>query len=265
MTGDRGIRLALCQMKVTETKEANLEKAALFIARAKDGGADIVVLPEMFNCPYDKAYFGRYAEDEDGSTVRFLREQSEGVLLIGGSIPEREGDLVYNTCFVFEDGRLLGRYRKIHLFDVDYDGFRYKESESIAPGTTPLVVDSRYGRIALAICFDLRFPDLFRTLEKASPFLYVLPAAFNKISGPAHYRLLGRARALDQESFLALCSPASNPDGPYDPYGHSLVVGPWGEVLGELDDGEGLLLQQIDPKKVDEIRRKLPLKKQSID
>ena len=265
MTGARELRIALCQMKVAADKESNHAKAALFIERARESGSEIVVLPEMWGCPYDKSYFRDFAEEQGGSGYTFLQQQSRGILLIGGSLPELEGDRIYNTCYVFEDGRLLGKYRKIHLFDVSYDGFRYKESDTISPGQELLVVKSRSGDIAIALCFDLRFPELFRELEERNPFLYVLPAAFNKISGPVHYRILGQVRALDQESYVALCSPASDPEGPYDPYGHSMVIDPWGLVLNELDGCEGIALQTINLDRVNEIRGKLPLKKQFID
>ena len=265
MTGAREIRIALCQMKVAADKAANRSKAAAFIQRARLSGAEIVVLPEMWGCPYDETYFRDFAEAEGGDGYRFLEEQSKGILLIGGSLPELDGGRIYNTCYLFEDGRFLGKYRKIHLFDVAYDGFQYKESETISPGQDPLVVETRFGAIGIAICFDLRFPDLFRELERRNPFLYVLPAAFNKVSGPVHYKVLGQARALDQESYVALCSPASDPEGPYDAYGHSMVIDPWGLVLNELDGDEGIALQTIRLDRVNEIRGKLPLKKQFID
>jgi predicted amidohydrolase len=251
-------------MKVAPKKEKNLETASLFIERAKLSDAEIIVLPEMFNTPYTKAYINNNAEENQGVTYKFLKEASKGIILIGGSIPEKSGDKVYNTTYAFENGVELGKYRKINLFDVDYDGLSYHESDFITPGNDYTVIETSVGRIGLAICFDLRFPELFKRLEEKNPFLYVVPGAFNNISGPAHYQLLGRARALDSQSYFLLCSPASDNEAEYCPYGHSMVVDPWGKVLSELDDGEGIILQNIEIDYVNEIRNKLPIKKQLI-
>lgn len=258
------MKIALCQTKVAPSKEKNLEIASLFIERAKLSDAEIVILPEMFNTPYTKSYIRNNAEEDHGGTYEYLLEASKGIILIGGSIPEKSGDRIYNTTYAFENGVELGKYRKMNLFDVDYDDLSYHESEFITPGKTYTVIKTSLGKIGLAICFDLRFPMLFQELEKDNPFLYVVPGAFNKISGPAHYQLLGRARALDTQSYFALCSPASDSNAEYSPYGHSMVIDPWGRVLNELDDNEGIILQDIEIEYVNEIRSKLPIKKKLI-
>lgn len=258
------MKIALCQMKISPSKEKNLEIASLFIERARLSDAEIIVLPEMFNTPYTKSYIRNNAEEYHGITFKFLQEASKGIILIGGSIPEASGDKIYNTTYAFEDGVELGRYRKINLFDVDYDDLSYHESDFISPGSKEIVIETSLGKIGLAICFDLRFPELFQRIEKENPFLYVVPGAFNKVSGPAHYQLLGRARALDTQSYFALCSPASNSEAEYCPYGHSMVIDPWGKVLNELDDDEGIILQNIEIDYVNEIRSKLPIKKELI-
>lgn len=258
------MNIALCQMKVAPSKEKNLEIASLFIERAKLSEADIVILPEMFNTPYTRSFIRNNAEEYLGTTYQCLKEASKGIILIGGSIPEKSGNKIYNTTYVFENGVELGKYQKINLFDVDYDDLSYHESEFIAPGKEYTVISTSLGKIGLAICFDLRFPDFFQKLEKENPFLYVVPGAFNKISGPAHYQLLGRARALDTQSYFALCSPASDKDAEYCPYGHSMVIDPWGKVLNELDDSEGIIIQSIEIEYVNEIRSKLPIKKKLI-
>ena len=258
------MKIALCQMKVAPSKEKNLEIASLFIERAKLSDAEIIVLPEMFNTPYTNSYISNNAEEYHGTTYEFLKEASKGIILIGGSIPEKSGDKIYNTTYAFENGVELGKYRKINLFDVDYDDLSYHESDFISPGTEYTVIETSIGIIGLAICFDLRFPKLFQKLEEKNPFLYLVPGAFNNISGPAHYQLLGRARALDTQSYFALCSPASDKEAEYCPYGHSMVIDPWGKVLYELDDGEGIILQNIDKEYVNQVRNKLPIKKQLI-
>lgn len=258
------MKIALCQMKVFPSKEKNLEIASLFIERAKLSDAEIIILPEMFNTPYTRSYIGNNAEEEHGTTYEYLLEASKGIILIGGSIPEKSGDHIYNTTYAFENGVELGKYRKVNLFDVDYDDLSYHESEFISPGEDYTVIETSVGKIGLAICFDLRFPKLFQELEKDNPFLYVVPGAFNKVSGPAHYQLLGRARALDTQSYFALCSPAADKEAEYCPYGHSMVIDPWGKVLNELDEREGIILQDIEIEYVNEIRSKLPIKKKLI-
>lgn len=258
------IKIALCQFKVVDNKEQNIDKAAKFIAKAKDMGANIVVLPEMFNCPFDPDLFPLYGEKDGGSTYRFLKEVSKDILLIGGSIPETEGENLYNTSYVFENQKLIGKYRKINIFDVSYGDYVYQESKTITSGKVPLTVKTSFGTIGIAICFDLRFTSLFQELEKDNPFLYVVPAAFNQISGPAHFKLLGRSRALDAQSYLVLSSPSSNTQTKYNPYGHSMVINPWGEVLNELGAEEGIALQVIHKEYVNEVRNKLPIKKKLI-
>lgn len=258
------IKIALCQFKVEDNKDNNLQKAALFIAKAKEAKADIIVLPEMFNCPFDSQLFSKYAEREGDTTYNFLKEQSNNVLLIGGSIPEKYENKIYNTSYIFENENLLGKYRKINLFDVSYKNINYIESATVSPGTKHMVIDSKFGKIGIAICFDIRFPGIFTAMEQDNPFLYVIPAAFNHLSGPAHFKLLGRSRALDTQSYIVLCSPASNTNTSYDPYGHSMIIDPWGDVLNELDSDEGIGIQIIDTDFVNEIRAKLPIKKKLI-
>ena len=259
------IKIALCQFKVVEDKEQNMDKAVKFIAKSKDMGGNIVVLPEMFNCPFDPDLFPAYGEKDGEETYRFLEQASKDIVLVGGSIPEIEVENLYNTSYIFENQKLIGKYRKINIFDVSYDNHVYQESKTIASGKVPLTIKTSFGTIGIAICFDLRFPSLFQELEKDNPFLYVVPGAFNQISGPAHFKLLGRSRALDTQSYLVLCSPASNIDTKYDPYGHSMIIDPWGEVLNELGAEEGIALQVIHREYVNKVRSKLPIKKKLIN
>lgn len=260
------IKIALCQFKVIDNKKQNIEKANLFIKKAKEANSQIIVLPEMFNCPFDTKLFPKYAEKDYSDTYNFLEKASEDIILIGGSIPEIDHEnKIYNTSYIFENGSLIGKYRKINMFDVSYKNQSYKESDSITSGDKPLTVETSLGNIGIAICFDLRFPLLFQQLEKDNPFLYIVPAAFNNTSGPDHFKLLGRSRAIDTQSYVALCSPAGNLETTYNPYGHSMVIDPWGKVLNELEADEGIAIQVIDKKYINEIRQKLPLKKKLIN
>lgn len=265
MTENKIIKIALCQFKIIEDKDQNIDKAAKFIDKSKDIGGNIIVLPEMFNCPFDPELFPDYGEKDNETTYKFLEKSSKEIILIGGSIPEIDGKNLYNTSYIFENQKLIGKYRKINIFDVSYDDHIYQESKTITSGNASLTVKTSLGIIGIAICFDLRFPLLFQELEKDNPFLYVVPGAFNQISGPAHFKLLGRSRALDTQSYFALCSPASNNKTKYNPYGHSMLIDPWGEVLNELGAEEGIALQIIHKEYVNKVRNKLPIKKRLIN
>ena len=259
--------LALCQnTTLSQDRRDNLKEAAEQIKQAAGEGAQIVALPEMFTTPYQRKHICRNAEKPDGETAEALSclAAELGICLIGGSIPEIEGDALYNTCFVFgPDGRLLGKHRKTHLFDVDIKGrIRFIESEIFRPGDQATVIDTAFCKIGIGICYDARFPEYFRRLALMGARLVVLPGTFNMTTGPAHWELTMRARALDNQLYFAAVSPARDPEGPYVAYGHSCVVNPWGEVLGSLDEKKGILHSQIDLDYVEEVREQLPLLKQ---
>lgn len=258
-------QLALCQMKVEMDKQKNLGKAESMIRTAAGRGARLVALPEMFNCPYSNKYFREYAEEGTGETVRLLSSLAKelNIILIGGSIPELDNDKVYNTCFSFDNtGQLIGRHRKIHLFDIDVKGgIRFMESETLTPGDTMTILDTEFCKIGVAICYDVRFPELFRKMALADARLVILPGAFNMTTGPAHWDLTMRARALDNQIYFAAVSPARDTDGPYQAYGNSCVVNPWGEFCGRTDAGESIVYAEINLDYVDDIRNQLPLLK----
>lgn len=257
------LKLALCQMKVEKDKQKNLQTACRLVQEAAQSGAQLVCLPEMFCCPYDNACFADYAEPMDGEIVHALSEAARrtGCVLIGGSFPEREGGKLYNTSPVFSSkGELLGRHRKLHLFDIDVEGgVRFQESDVLSAGNSCTLIDTEYGNIGVAICFDVRFPELFRRMALRGAELVFLPGAFNPTTGPAHWELTMRARALDNQLFVAACAPALDPEASYHSYGHSCVVNPWGEVVAGLGDQPGILSAEIDLAQVEKVRRELPL------
>lgn len=257
--------IALCQMKVSEDKKENLVKAEAMIREAVEKGAQVVALPEMFNCPYSNKYFREYAEDESGETVKRLSSIAKelGIYLIGGSIPEIEEDKVYNTCFSFDkQGGIIGRHRKAHLFDINVKGgISFKESDTLTPGNEITLIDTDFGKIGVAICYDVRFPEMFRSMALSGAKLIVLPAAFNMTTGPAHWDLTMRARALDNQVYFAAVSPARDVEGPYQAYGHSCLVSPWGEFCGKTDSLESIVFGRIDTDHIDSIREQLPLLK----
>lgn len=257
------LKLSLLQLRVTADKAENLRAAAEAVADAARRGAELVMLPEMFCCPYDNACFPRYAEPRGGGIYSALQTMAREnrVYLIGGSLPEREDGRIYNTSFVFApDGAELARHRKVHLFDIDIPGGqRFLESEVLSPGEGGTVFDTPWGRFGLCICFDLRFPALARELAEAGAQAIFVPAAFNCTTGPLHWELLFRARAVDQELFTVGCSPARDETAGYVAYGHSLVVDPWGRVLAEAGAGAESLDAELELSEVAAMRRQIPV------
>ncbi|WP_088370149.1 nitrilase-related carbon-nitrogen hydrolase [endosymbiont 'TC1' of Trimyema compressum] len=198
------INLALCQFQTAGDKQLNLQKAKAFIQMAKDKEANIIALPEMFNCPYEGISFRKFAELEGEETFKLLEEMSKDIVLIGGYIPEKDKEgFCYNTSYIFENGKLIGKHRKIHLFNIDFNNIKMHESDYLKPGQETTVVNTSFGPIGIAICFDIRFPEIFLEMNKKEPFLYVIPSTFNKVTGPAHFKLLGRSRAVDFQSFCS--------------------------------------------------------------
>ncbi|MDR3270044.1 MAG: carbon-nitrogen hydrolase family protein [Peptococcaceae bacterium] len=259
------VKIALCQMMVKTSKTENQAKALEMIAKAKQKAAQIVVLPEMFNCPLVHKYYKEFAEEiPGGETVRLLAEAArrEKVFLVGGSIPERgEEDKIYNTALIINDrGELVAKYRKLHLFDVRLkNGFQYHESATMSAGDQIMVVDSPWGKIGVLVCYDLRFPELTRLMAMAGAKMIIAPAAFTKNTGVSHWEVLFRGRAVDNLLFVLGCSPARDPNAPYVVYGHSIAVNPWGQVIGELGEEEGLLIVDAELDEIKVARQSLPV------
>lgn len=263
---DSTVNLALCQMKVSDNKDSNIDRAVKMIEECSKNGTDIAILPEMFNCPYDNSKFRNYAEDiQNGKTIKSISKAAKefGVHVIAGSIPEICEDKLYNTCFVIDDnGNIIGRHRKLHLFDINIPGkIEFRESDTLSPGNDITVVDTRFCKIGIAICYDIRFPELFRLMAKKGAQLMAVPAAFNMTTGPLHWELLMRARAVDNQIFVAAVSPARDENANYVAYGNSIVVDPFAAILGRLGSEEGILYKEIDILKLSKIRDELPLTK----
>jgi omega-amidase len=235
------------------------------IKDAAEGGADIIILPEMFNCPYDSSLFSRFSESYPAETANFLSKLARlhSVYIIGGSIPEREGNALYNTSYSFDrKGNLIGRHRKIHLFDVEIEGgVSFKESETITAGNEVTVIETEFCKIGIAICYDMRFPELIRKMVLCGAKIIIVPAAFNMTTGPAHWHILARTRALDNQVYFIAAAPARDKEASYTAYGHSLVANPWGDIISEASENEEIIFSEIDLGFVDKIRRELPLLK----
>lgn len=253
-------------MDVVDNKTQNLQKAEKMIREVVSEGAQIVMLPEMFNTPYQNDKFDEYSENDEGITVKLLSTLAAelNILLIGGSISEKEKGKLYNTSYIFDQkGKRIGKYRKMHLFDIDVPGkVRFMESDTLTPGNEVLVLDTVFGKIGIAICFDIRFPEVFRKMALEGAKYVFIPAAFNTTTGPAHWHILTKARALDNQMFLSIASPARSEVLSYKAYGHSLVVSPWGDIQGELSEKEGTLLVDINEEIIEQVRAEIPVLKQ---
>ncbi|PIA27730.1 hypothetical protein AQUCO_07600114v1 [Aquilegia coerulea] len=201
-------KIALCQLSVTEDKERNISHARKAIEEAAEKGVDLVLLPEIWNSPYSNDSFPIYAEDIDSGgdaspSTAMLSEVAHRlqITIVGGSIPERSGGRLYNTCCVFgKDGKLRAKHRKLHLFDIDIPGqITFKESKTLTAGENPTIVDTDVGRIGIGICYDIRFEELAMLYAARGAHLLCYPGAFNMTTGPLHWELLQRARATDNQ------------------------------------------------------------------
>lgn len=258
------MRAALIQSPVHREKQANLRKLEQYLESLDKEQPDLVVLGEMFACPYDTACFPEYAEREGEKTWRELSRlaRQHRIYLAAGSVPEKDGrGRIYNTAYVFDrEGRQIGKHRKVHLFDIQVEGGQhFKESDTLSPGEGYTVFDTEFGRVGICVCFDFRFPELARAMVLSGAKLILVPAAFNMTTGPAHWELMFRSRAVDNQCFTAGISTARDERSGYVAWGHTILVSPWGEVLGELEEKEGILIRDIDLGRADEVRRQLPL------
>ncbi len=258
-------KVALVQMKVVDSKEENIKKAKSMVRQAVKNKAQLVVLPEIFNCPYSNASFPLYAETFPGETSLEMMQLAKecSVVLLAGSIPEKDGDKIFNTSYIYsERGELLGRHRKMHLFDINVEGGQYfKESDVLTPGEDFTLVDTSLGKIGMAICYDVRFPEYFRILSQRGADLIVLPAAFNMTTGPAHWEISLRMRAVDNQVYMAAAAPARVENQSYVSYANSMIVDPWGKVLENAGIDENIIYAEIDKTKIKKIRQQLPLLK----
>ncbi|SDY26583.1 carbon-nitrogen hydrolase family protein [Tindallia californiensis] len=259
-------RLSICQMMVKNNKKENLQKAEFMIRKAvSDVNSQIVVLPEIFNSPYSIECMEKTAEEEGGITTRMLSSLAKElkITLIGGSIAEKADGKIYNTSYTYNTiGKCIGKHRKIHLFDVDIkNGVRFMESDLLSAGNKVTVFDTAYGKVGIAICFDMRFPELIRLMALQQARIIIVPAAFNTTTGPAHWHETIKMRAVDNQVYFVAASPARNEEAEYHAYGHSTICDPWGTVLASTDEKESIVTTEILPDRVDSIRNQLPLLK----
>jgi len=259
------MRAAAVQLNSTEDKDRNLETADRLTRAAAADGAELVVLPEKFNVLGTHDHYRRGAEPiEGGRTIDWARATARelGLDLVAGSIPElRDGrDKLSNTSVhVGPDGEIKGVYRKIHMFDVVVGGQTYRESESEEAGEE-IVLSETAGHtpLGLTVCYDLRFPELYRILAVKGARIIALPAAFTKITGQAHWEILIRARAIENQAFVVAADQIGRSPGDHDSFGGSIIVDPWGEVLAKAPDEETFIAADLDLSRQEEIREQLP-------
>jgi predicted amidohydrolase len=259
------LRVACVQLKASADKAETIERAGILVARAASKGADLVLLPEKWNGIGPADVLHDIAETvEEGETVAAMRgwAREHGITLVGGSIAERrEGhEKLSNTCLVFDpQGELVAEYRKIHMFDVEVGGHVYRESESEEPGDGPAVpVEVEGWKLGLTICYDLRFPELYRLLAVEGAEVVTVPAAFTLYTGKDHWELLVRARAVENQCYVVAANQwGTHPDGKAA-YGRSMIVDPWGVVLAQAPDEDTVISAELERPRLEKIRRGLP-------
>lgn len=221
---NKTLKLGQVQLMVGRDKAENLRRACVLIRRAAEQGAQLVMLPEMFCCPYENEMFRPNSEEQGGPAQQ------------------------------------AARHRKIHLFDVNVEGGQYfMESDTFAPGNDITLLDTPWGRVGLCVCFDLRFEELCRVMTLRGARMILAPAAFNMTTGPAHWELLLRQRAVDNQLFTVGTAPARDESGSYVAWGHSMVCEPWGGIVHQCGTGEEVAVTELELSRIDAIRRQLPI------
>ena len=256
---------AMVQMRTALRPETSLAQGIALIREAKDKGADYVQTPEVSNIiqKNSKALFELLASEEDDRSLKAYRELARELkiyLHIGSLAVRANPERAANRSFLIApDGNILASYDKIHMFDIELDGGEsYRESANYQPGETAVISDLPWGRIGLTICYDVRFPALYRALAEAGASFITVPSAFTVRTGEAHWSTLLRARAIENGCFIFAAAQAGKHESGRETYGHSLIVDPWGEILAEGGVEPGVVLAKIDPAKVQSVRKSIP-------
>lgn len=256
------MKIGLCQMNTQDNKLRNIEVAEAAVDKLSAQGADLIVLPEMFNFLGPDEDKIANAEPIPGPSIDRLQRKGKekGIFLHCGSILEKDGERIYNATVVFDrEGKQVAFYRKIHLFDVEIPGgIVYKESAVVTPGREITSFDCEGVTVGLSICYDIRFPELYRRLADKGASLILIPAAFTLMTGKDHWETLVRARAIENVCYVAACGqwgfhPLNN-----QCYGHTMIVNPWGTVIAQARDGVTTVLAELDFHYMYEVREKLP-------
>jgi predicted amidohydrolase len=262
---DSTFKAAMIQMRAGLTPSANIDEAARLIREAKAAGADYVQTPEMTNILAAKReqLFATIVEEEVDPSLAALRELARKLSLflhIGSLafklLPEHA---VNRSLLIDPKGEIVARYDKIHMFDVDLDnGESYRESNSYRPGETAVLADLPWGRMGLTICYDMRFPSLYRALAEAGATMLAIPSSFTQQTGEAHWHVLLRARAIENGSYVLAAAQGGKHENGRATFGHSLIIDPWGRVLAEGGIEPGVVMAEIDPAEVAKARGRIP-------
>ena len=260
------IRVAQLQLPVPEDKKDTMDLVKRTVHDVVSQEVDMVFLAEMFCCPYQAKNFPLYAEAEGGPMWQFCSglAKEHAIWLSAGSMPERdEAGHIYNTAYVFDkSGRQVARHRKMHLFDIDVKGGqRFMESETLTAGDSVTTFETEFGTFGLCVCYDFRFPELGRLMALRGAQVIIVPAAFNMTTGPAHWEIMFRSQALNNQVFAVGTAPSRDPLASYTSWAHSIVTDPWGRVVNMMDEKQGVYVGELDLSIVQEIRDQLPLLK----
>lgn len=258
------IRIAALQTKVHADKMENLKQLEELLALESLQGVDLVTLGEMFNCPYQTHNFPVYAEEEGGICWSLCSQLAakHHIYLSAGSMPERDTEgRIYNTAYVFDrEGRQIAKHRKMHLFDINVSGGQsFKESDTLSPGDQVVVFDTEFGKMGVCVCYDFRFPELPRLMAQQGAKIILVPAAFNMTTGPAHWEIMFRQRAVENQVYTIGTAPARDASSGYTSWGHSMAAAPWGNVVYQMDEKEGYVTAELDLDEIDRVRGELPL------
>ncbi len=261
----QAFRVACAQTNSAREIGLNIEPVVALIRRARESGADLVCLPENVSLmePVSRLMKEKAPEEDAHPALAAYRDAARGlgVWLLIGSLTVRlpEGRLANRSLLVDADGAIVARYDKIHLFDVDLgEGENYRESATIAPGDRAVVTTTPWGRLGLSVCYDLRFPQLYRRLAQTGADFLTIPAAFTRTTGRAHWHVLQRARAIETGSWVFAPAQCGVHAEGRETYGHSLIVDPWGQIIADGGDEVGLIFADIDRAAVDAARRRIP-------
>jgi predicted amidohydrolase len=255
------LRAAVVQLNSGGEKARNVEAAERQVRAAAADGAELVVLPEKWNLLASGEEIKAGAEPLDGPTLNAARRWASelGIDLLAGSISESAGEKAFNTSVLIgSDGEDLAVYRKIHMFDVEVGGVEYRESAHESAGEEIAVAGLDGLQLGLTVCYDLRFPELYRILAVRGARLITVPSAFTRVTGRDHWEVLLRARAIENQLFVLAANQVGEAAPSYDSFGHSSIVDPWGTVIATLPHGEGFVAADLDLERQDEVRASLP-------
>ena len=257
------MRAAAIQLNSTADVAANLEAAERLVRAAAADGAELLVLPEKWSLLASGEVTAELAEPLDGPVVEAARSWARelGVHLLAGSVPERVPgrELLSNTSLLISpEGEIAATYRKIHMFDVDVGGVSYRESDGELAGEEIVAADAGGLQLGLTVCYDLRFPELFRILALRGARAITVPSAFTTATGRDHWEVLLRARAIENQLFVIAANQSGEAPPHYDSWGHSMIVDPWGKVLDVVEAGEGFAVAELDQDVLDDVRDRVP-------